>query len=281
MSQNPLKDFIDEMNRLGEGYLEFRRRIATWAQQLTPAMERFLEVARQVGDGLSVGIILQATTFARGGWSEVPLGEMALSESTQLVERLWNKTDEEVQRELDVVIPDYFRRDNYAPLSKLVASWQKHFGDRSQVFEDAVWAHKEARYTLSIPALAAQVEGIIRKFTGDYELKSGWKTKFLSLFNYDSKKPPRFSQEDLQEVFALPLNERFERAEELRKHLILARINELFEHKPFSDPDANSVVNRHVILHGVFEKYEEIESLKLFFVLDLLHEAISIYKEDV
>lgn len=280
MSQNPLKDFMDEMNRLGEGYLEFHRRIASWTQRLTPAMKRFLEVARQVGDGFSVLIILQTTTFARGGWSEIPLREMTLSESTQLVERLWKKTDEEVQKELDVVIPKYFRRDDYAPLSKLVSSWQRHFGDRYQVFEDALWAHKEERYTLSVPTLAAQVEGIIREFTGDYVHKTEWKTKFLGHFSYDGKSPPRFSQEDLREVFALPLNERFERAEELRKHLTLARINELFEYKSFSDPDATSVVNRHVILHGVFEKYGEIESLKLFFVLDLLHEAIHMYKED-
>lgn len=280
MNQNPLQDFIDYMNRLGHGYLELNRRITSWTERLQPIFKRFLEVAQQIGDGLSVWLILSTTTFARGGWSEIPLKDMDLSEGMQLVERLWDRTDEEVQRELDIVIPEYFRRNNYAPLVGIVSSWHLHFGDRHQVFEDALWAHKEGRYTLSIPALAAQVEGIMRDCTGDYGPNAEWRKSFLDFFNYDYESAPQSSTENLQKLIALPPYERFERAEELRKHLTLARIYELFKSIPFSDPQAASLVNRHVILHRVFRKYEEIESSKLFFVLDLLHEAIGMYKED-
>ena len=38
-------------------------------------------------------------------------------------------------------------------------------------------------------------------------------------------------------------------------------------------------MNRHPILHGVFLNFGEVESLKLFFILDLLHEAVGTYEE--
>lgn len=37
-------------------------------------------------------------------------------------------------------------------------------------------------------------------------------------------------------------------------------------------------VRRHPITHGVFKNHGEIESLRLFCALDLLHEAVGEYK---
>jgi hypothetical protein len=56
-------------------------------------------------------------------------------------------------------------------------------------------------------------------------------------------------------------------------------MQELFDRVDFADPRSSSVVNRHVILHGVFRSYGEAESLKLFLVLDLMHEAVGMYEE--
>jgi len=38
------------------------------------------------------------------------------------VERLWDKPTEEIKGELDKLIPEYFRRDDHAPLSDMVSS---------------------------------------------------------------------------------------------------------------------------------------------------------------
>jgi len=245
-------------------------------------MERFLEVASQIDDGLSAYLVLSVITLDRGGWSEVPLRDMDLTEISQLVERLWDKLDEEVERELDVAIPEYFRRDDHAALSQMIASWHVNFEDeeRRRVFEDALWAHKYRRYTLSILTLASQVEGVVRDLTGDYSEGGQWRKRFLDTIGYDPENPPSpSSTEELSEYVALPIHERYQSSEDLRKHFTLVRIHELFERKDFSDPRSASSINRHVILHGVFKNFGEIESLKLFFVLDLLHEAVGMYRE--
>jgi hypothetical protein len=247
---------------------------------MRPAVEGFLEGARQAGDALSAWLVVEAMMFHRGGWSEVPLRGMALSEAFPLVERLWDKPEEQVRRELDVAIPAYFRRDDYAALRELVEAWQPRFGDRRRTFEDALWAHECGRYTLSIPALAVQIEGIVRDLVGDRKEGSGWRAKFLDDLGHDRKSPPLPSRtEDLPVFLELPAYERFQSVEEVRRYFTLVRVQELFDRADFSDPESSSVVNRNVILHGVFESYGEAESLKLFFVLDLLHEAASMYED--
>jgi hypothetical protein len=127
--------------------------------RLLDSLREVVEGAYWFGENLALVLVLSAITFPRGGWSEVPLRGMNLVEYTRLLERLWDKPTEEIESELDKLIPEYFRRDDHAPLSEMVGSWYLYVEDRRQVFEDALWAHKQKRYTLSIPALAAQVEG--------------------------------------------------------------------------------------------------------------------------
>lgn len=156
-----------------------------------------------------------------GGWSEVPLSSMNLPEYSDLVERLMDKPDKEVKRELDAAIPKYFRRDNYAPLSEMVEGWQEHFRVRYHVFEDALWAHERGRYTLSIPSLATQVEGIVRDLTGEVGgTDRTWIMRFNEAFGFDYKPwdPPPMPDPDevLTEIRALSVSERYEKAFELR-----------------------------------------------------------------
>ncbi len=71
----------------------------------------------------------------------------------------------------------------------------------------------------------------------------------------------------------LPTPERYE-AEEMRHRFTLRRINELYDNGDFSAPEYASSVRRHAILHGVFDSYGDMESLRLFFLLELLHDAL-------
>lgn len=208
---------------------------------------------------------------------------MELSEFSKLIERLRDEPDEVVKRELDHVILEYFSKDAYAPLSELVTEWRMHFEDRYHIFEEALWAHKHGRYTLSISTLATQVEGILRDLMEEYGRKRAWIDRFNKAFgfDYDPSKPP--SSPALEQVMSdflkLPLDERYKKAEELRRNFTLLRINELYAHGVFSDDDFSSSVNRHAILHGVFKNFGELQSLRLFFVLSLLHSAIGEYKQ--
>jgi hypothetical protein len=283
-SQNPMADFFRAVSTIVNPFAEAGRKLSEWYERNEPQFRRVAEVATQVMDGLPNLLSLHATTFARGGWSEAPLEGMDLSESMALVERLCDKPDEVVRRELDRAIPEYFRRDDHAQLRALVTGWDdEHFnGDRRRVFREALWAHRHGRYVLSIHALAPQIEGLLRDVTGMREQHDPWIKRFNEVFGfgYDRQQPtePDWNGE-LSDFWSLPVDERYERLEAFQARFALLRINELYINGDFSDPGFTSArAKRHPIVHGVFKNYDEIESLRLFCALDLLHDAVGEYK---
>lgn len=266
------------------GLAEAGRRFGEWYERNEPQIRRFSEMAVQVLDGMPNWLSRCTVTFARGGWSEAPLGRMDLSEFMALVERLHDEPDDDaVRRELDRAVPEYFRRDGYTRLRELVEEWDdEHFRERRLVFEEALWAHIHGRYTLPIHALAPQIEGVLRGVTGMYGEYDPWMGRFNEAFGfaYDRKRPavPDWDGE-LSDFWSLPLNERYEQLEKFRTRFALLRINELYLKGNFSDPRFTSDrARRHPIVHGVFEGHGETESLRLFCALDLLHDVIREYK---
>jgi hypothetical protein len=207
---------------------------------------------------------------------------MNLTELQGLVERLWDKPDEEVRRELDAAVLGYFRRNDGAALSEMVEGWEEQFGGRHRHFEDALFAHRQGLYTLSIPALAAQVEGVLCDLTLEYGRGNVWIDRFNGAFGlrYDRRAPPPPPdlEGEIARFSALSVPERYEEVEESRRRFAPERINELYLNGEFSDPEFSSSVRRHAILHGVFDGYGELESLRLFCLLELLHDAVSEYK---
>lgn len=277
---------LEALENLVQGYVGWTERLSRWLEGNGPAIRRFLEGVNVFYEGFPIALMAASATFARGGWSEVPLANMNLSETTDLLERLRDKPDDEVRRELDGVIPAYFRRDGYAELEELVDGWHEHFGRRHETFEQALFAHKEGLYRLSIPALAAQVEGVLRDLTKEHGTFGGkWIKRFNEAFGFDhgpSDLPPPPNPERLAaEFLAIPARERYEALEELRARFALVRINELFASGTYGDPEFASSVRRHSILHGAFEAYGELQSLRLFFLLEVLHDAVGRYKERV
>lgn len=284
--ENSWNSFLEGLGYYGRKYIEFSRKAGEWYAKVEPTIRRAAEVGGQVIEIFPVILARSSLTFARGGWSEVPLADMDLSEFSELVTRLAGKPDDEIKRELDRTIAEYFRQDDHARLSEMVAGWEEHFAEkRHRIFKDALWAHKQGRYTLSIPALAAQVEGIVRDLTGEYEGDRDWIRRFNEAFGLDYKPwdppPPPDPEQVMTEFKALPIYERFQKVEELRTHFTLVRINELYDKGEFSDPDFTSLVKRHAILHGVFDNFGELESLRLFCILALLHHAVADYKKKV
>lgn len=272
------------LTRFARWYSDVAEGAARWYRENEPAIRRVVEAGLDFAENFPIVIAMTSATFARGGWSEVPLGNMALSELTPLVERLWDEPDDgAVRRELDRVILSYFRRDGHAELSELVDGWREHFAGRHATFEEALQAHKEGLYRMTIPALAAQVEGILRDLTKEYDRFGGkWIKRFNEAFGFDhgpaDRRPPDLERLAAQ-FRAMPARERYEAAEELRARFALLRINELFASGDYDDPAFATSVTRHSILHGAFTSYGELESLRLFFLLELLHDAVGRYKD--
>lgn len=285
--RNPAADFLRVAGVLANDLAEAGRRFGEWYERNEPEIRRFSEVTAQALDGLPNWLSLCAVTFARGGWSEAPLGEMNLSEFMALVERLRDEPDDVVRRELDRAVPEYFHRDDHARLREMVEEWDdEHFRQRRRVFEEALWAHTQGRHTLPIYALAPQIEGVLRDVTGVHkrkEKKNLWMRRFNEAFAYDHERPADSDSgywgEELSDFWSLPLNERYEQLEAFRARFALLRINELYLNADFSEPWFISTrARRHPIAHGVFKNHDETESLRLFCALDLLHDAVGEYK---
>lgn len=286
--RNPWGEAFKGLNDFTRWYLDLERRTQRWFDERRPAIQAFVDGVAKFADELPVVLAIGSVMFHRGGWSEVPLDDMDMGEFSGLITILTNgleQSEEEVRQELDGALGEYFRRDDHAALSKMVSKWGEHFTARQYIFRDALWAHEQGRYTLSIPALAAQVEGILRDLTEEYGRRYPWIERLNDAFGYgyDRKEPapPPTIEEIVAEFRALPASTRYERAEELKTHLALRSINELYENGEFSDPEFTSSVRRHPILHGVFTNFGELESLRLFFILGLLHKMVSDYKERV
>lgn len=68
-------------------------------------------------------------------------------------------------KEIEESIVDYFDKN---VLNEMLKRWKTNnkFSTRIQVLEDAIWAHEMGKYTLSVPALLPQIEGIINENSG-------------------------------------------------------------------------------------------------------------------
>ena len=65
-------------------------------------------------------------------------------------------------------IADYFNADRCAALTTMTDAWPKipYLRDRESVITDSLWAHREGRFTLSVPALLPLAEGLAAEIVG-------------------------------------------------------------------------------------------------------------------
>jgi len=150
----------------------------------------------------------------------------------------------------------------------MIENWAKnpYFDKRQKIIEDALDAHIDGKYTLSIPALLPMVEGILIDIIGSRPKKgesmSDWVGNAIDDMCTD------FMQASL-------------------KNIILAFLTGVTVYKgidkKYFTPDmfpqwlddnnyaAKDILNRHAILHGVFVDYPSKEnSIRTFMILDVL-----------
>jgi hypothetical protein len=166
----------------------------------------------------------------------------------------------------------------------MVDQWDVFPDWRRQVFEDAFEAHKSGKYTLSVPTLAPQIEGMLREVTHEHKEDVQYIQKVNEAlgFRYGRRNPPAaHTVEDLkksiEELLILDLPERFQEAERISLQHALFRVNELYNRVDFADLEFADSANRHAILHGVAKNYGELVSVKLFCAVQLVHEIVDAY----
>ncbi len=165
---------------------------------------------------------------------------------------------------------EYYKADEWSELENMISDWQynPHFANRMHIITDALEAHISGKYTLVIPTLLSQVEGVASSILG----KSAGPTTGLIR---------KAIQEDQQIGFlrAVSKDILIEFITSPRGYGRVGKKNpEDFTPYGFSNwlksqgiPDSQSI-NRHGVLHGVHLNYDSTEnSLRVFLLLDVFH----------
>lgn len=154
-------------------------------------------------------------------------------------------------QDVDEIFVHFYDKDK---LKKLVEGWsQRDFiQPRMKILKEAVAAHVEGRYELSIPTLLPQIEGTIADIN-----KHAGRMKFKNMEDY------------VESIFAR--NSRFDR---ISKAFYLSILLENFK---WQDPIP--FLSRHAILHGTDTNYASASnSLRLILMFDRLQDSMKLTK---
>jgi len=152
-------------------------------------------------------------------------------------------------------------------LQRIVAGWSlSAFLERKAIFAEALWAHGQAKYFVSVPPLIAQAEGIVR--TSLHVATKGAQQSY-----YFEKVRKEFARK-LKTVAKLTKKQKVSthhiRAVENYHNLAVVE-NVFASFNPASDP-VPKTLNRHAIAHGISTDYGTLEqSTKTILFLDMLH----------
>ena len=224
------------------------------AQSLIKLKARFQEIDQCLAKA--------AIIMDKNGWWVV--GHLPLP----FYEHLVKLGDRVIPKKLDELIIDYFNRNDAAKLCEVVEGWKADaFRERKGIFTDALWAHQNGKYMVSIPALILQVEGVIRSFVEAQDNFSNrsfrkvldeFKKRFATLASVPTDRPAT-----TEEVISI------ENYYNLRT---LETLYESYSPENHQDPDA---MRRHAIAHGLWINYGSVEfSTKIFLQLDMLHSML-------
>lgn len=152
----------------------------------------------------------------------------------------------------------YYHRDNFWSLKAMVESWEEvpAFQPRMPIIYDALDAHCQGKYTLSIPALLPQIEGLLSEFA----IKHGIHINF--------GRPNGISKKVLETQDITVISQAM-------SSMMVELCNQLYQYDEFkrelTKKPKNRKVTRNTILHGISTNYATpCFSLKLFLSLDYL-----------
>lgn len=228
------------------------------AAAMEPVVRSAVQVTSQalgIFDGLIQLIEAQegaAEAFNAAGWPIAP------SMPSELRERVVRMHKEGKTRYMSSAVMGYYRRHGHQHLIEAVESWQSHplFAPRMHVIKDALSAHCEGKYTLTVPALVSQIEGILSQYVVDNQLNARLSKPYS--VSEAVIGPPEFHS--------------------LRTYVIAATLRFQLENNLYGFTDFRAelekssrarAVTRHTIYHGIAYNYDKpIHSLKCFVLLD-------------
>jgi hypothetical protein len=169
--------------------------------------------------------------------------------------------------EIDTYFCKLFSENNYALLDTKVQSWlaNNYMAERKEIVLDCLWAHKQQRYTLTIPSLLSLFDGLTRgsvrrsKQGNNLQGKRAGSIRVKQFADTYRRKEPSLWSSGFRRV-----------------------INEfVFESFKFDSQVPRTSLNRHGILHGEIAHFgTESNSLKLFLMIDTVQNFIQACERD-
>jgi len=202
-----------------------------------------------------------AEAFSTSSWTIAPSMPKVLKNK---VLRFYN---EGKSRYVSNVIMGYYFKSEYANLKEAIEVWREHplFKRRMQIVDDALEAHINGKYTLSIPALLPLVEGILNDYVKQHNLsvRCG---KIKEVYEAVLGDPDNYSIVTWSVVETL--------LQQLRNNTYVYTNFEV----ELKKSDRQRVFSRHTVLHGIKTNYySPSNSLRVFLLLD----AISALHDDL
>jgi hypothetical protein len=153
--------FLRAMEHLGEDDVvestqqwmkEFQQNMEARRRAFAAAWADFLRLQGEINQAL-----------AQSGWVGI---ELHFTDAHALKALEIKKTEGEAA--MNEFIADYFNADQCAELFTMTKAWSKipYLRDRESVITDSLWAHREGRFTLSVPALLPLAEGLAAEIAG-------------------------------------------------------------------------------------------------------------------
>lgn len=192
--------------------------------------------------------------FKAAGWPVAP------SMPLDLRKRIVSMHKQDKTRYVSNVVMGYYRKNSHENLRSAVDSWEKNplFTTRMHIIRDALDAHCNGKFTLSIPATVPQIEGVLNDYVRVNNL------------------PARLGK--ITEVYEAVIGDPNDYP--LSSWVIVSTLlhqlqTNTYTYTDFKSELAKSIqgrnTTRHTVLHGIVTNYNRpIHSLKAFLLLDAL-----------
>ncbi|MCC7165479.1 MAG: hypothetical protein IT331_23480 [Anaerolineae bacterium] len=267
--ENPLRDYaqkIEESLSLQKTELQAhlasafdsRKLLENVFQTLNPAVEAMRQMAAEQETMLARAMepLRQyfrqekeaAEAFLYAGFC------MAPSMNSALVERVKTLHAQKKKNLIAQTIMRYYKSRNYARLKGMVSGWETNplFAPRMATIHDAFDAHLDRRFTLSIPVLLMQIDGVVGDFARHYQIETNLAKKQMFTDTLDSIP---------SDWMRLGVHESVSRFVDATLYAWKD-----FKRLPLRNKER---INRHLVLHGRQVNYaNERNSLRLFLLLD-------------
>lgn len=196
----------------------------------------------------------EVEAFCNASWPIAP------SMTSELRIKVVNLSQRGKGRFISQIIIGFYRKNEYARLVETINGWKKHhlISSRMHIINDALDAHKHGKYTLSIPALIPQIEGIL----SEYVKRNNLVAKFGKINEIYTAAIGDLNSYSLAEWSIV----------QTLLHLLKTNTYDFTEfEKELDKPINQRRTTRHTVLHGVDINYhKQIHSLRAFLLIDAI-----------